>query len=341
MKTILQWIGRATIAGLLTIILLSGFCLIYNYDGIHISSESGATDYIWESRQLKSTMKEGFSWIRMDENGYNNAFDYSEKPDILLMGSSHMEAAQVAKNENVGYLLNKKMPNYRTYNIGISGHTIYRCMDNLENALHEYKPTRYVVMVVDSIDLSVEQMKEVIKNEATPIPSYDSGLIYYMQKIPAIKVIYKQLTDWISLEGSADNSNVNLKKSNNNYMSETNKKAIYNNTLKDFLGGAVTTCEKFGVTLMLVYQPPQKLKSAGEIAYEHSEEKLKSFRNECELQGIVFADMTERFTEMYLKDNILAHGFSNSSVGEGHLNKYGHDVISDGIVEKIRELEAQ
>lgn len=191
----MYYVWKILISGIMAIPLLSGFCLIYNYDGTHISSESGATDYTWEKGQLKSTMKEGFSWIRMDANGYNNVFDYSEEPDILLMRSSHMEAAQVAQNENVGFLLNQKISEYRTYNIGISGHTIYRCMHNLENALQEYKPNRYVVMVVDSVDLSIEEMKDVITEEAIPIPSYDSGFIYYMQKIPAMKVICKQLTD--------------------------------------------------------------------------------------------------------------------------------------------------
>lgn len=339
MRRVLQWAGKAAIAGGLAILLLSGFCLIYNFDGIHISSESGATDYIWEKRQLKSTMKEGFSWIRMDANGYNNVFDYSEEPDILLMGSSHMEAAQIAQNENVGFLLNQKISDYRTYNIGISGHTIYRCMDNLENALQGYNPNRYVVMVVDSVDLSIDEMKDVITQEATPIPSYDSGFIYYMQKIPAIKVIYKQLTDWITLEGNTSNSNANSTQSKDNVMSESNMKENYTNTLKEFLGNAVATCDEFGVTLILVYQPPQKLKSTGEVVYEHSEEKLKIFANECATQGIAFGDMTDGFTNMYLKDNVLAHGFLNSSVGEGHLNKYGHAVIADVIVEIIRELE--
>lgn len=339
MKRILQWIGKATIAGGLAIILLSGFCLIYNYDGIHISSESGATDYIWEKGQLKSTMKEGFSWIRMDTNGYNNVFDYSEELDILLMGSSHMEAAQVSQTQNVGFLLNQKLPDYSTYNIGMSGHTIYRCMDNLENALQEYKPNQYVVMVVDSVDLSIEEMKDIITQEATPIPSYDSGFIYYMQKIPALKVIYKQITDWITLEGNTNNSNANSTKSKDTVMSESDMKENYNNTLKEFLGNAVDMCDEFGVTLILVYQPPQKLNNTGAVVYEHSEEKLRIFADECEAQGIVFCDMTERFTEMYLEDNVLAHGFLNSAVGEGHLNKYGHAVISDVIVEIIRELE--
>jgi hypothetical protein len=45
-------------------------------------------------------MTEGFSWLKMDDSGFNNvAFDDvgSEQPDILLMGSSHMEAVQVVK----------------------------------------------------------------------------------------------------------------------------------------------------------------------------------------------------------------------------------------------------
>ena len=332
MKKILCWLGKSVIAGGVAILLLSGFCMIYNHDGIHISSETGATDYIWEKGQLKSTMKEGFSWIRMDDNGYNNVVDYSEEPDILLMGSSHMEAAQVGKKQNVGFLLNQKLSDYSTYNIGISGHTIYRCVDNLENALEAHKPKRYVVIVIDSIDLSIEQMNEVIKKEATPIPSYDSGLIYYMQKIPAIKVIYKQLTDWISLEENADNSKVK---------SKTKTENDYGKTLKEFLGNAAATCSEFGTTLILVYQPPQKLISGGNVIYEHSEEKVKIFANECETQGIIFSDLTDSFTKMYLEDNVLAHGFSNSSVGEGHLNKYGHAVISDVIVEIIQQLEEQ
>ena len=51
--------------------------------------------------------------------------------------------------------------------------------------------------------------------------------------------------------------------------------------------------------------------------------------------------MTEAFDILYEKEHILAHGFSNSEIGEGHLNRYGHAVIVEIIANKIQELEAQ
>ena len=111
---------KLVLATMLAILVLSGVCLLYDHSGIHVASKEGATDYVWEKKQYKATMREGYSWLSMDLNGYNNVFDYSNSPDILLMGSSHMEAVNVAKDKNVGYLVNQGIPEYRTYNIGIS-----------------------------------------------------------------------------------------------------------------------------------------------------------------------------------------------------------------------------
>lgn len=333
MKKVVKWFIKATVAGTAAILLLSVFCYFYSYDGIHIVSETGATDYVWESGQLKATMKEGFSRVHMDSYGYNNVYDYSEEPDILLMGSSHMEAAQVAETENVGYLLNDKLFKYKTYNIGISGHTIYRCIDNLENALETYHPQKYVVMVIDSVDLSIDEMKAVIKEEAVPIPSHDSGLIYYLQKIPAIKVIYKQLSDWMSL----DNGSMVVKASNE----KTDYNVEYDKTLCEFLEKAGNMAEESGVTLIVVYQPAQKLQMDGTIVYEYAEAHLEQFSEHCKKQGIVFVNAEKEFDKLYAEKNILAHGFSNSSVGEGHLNKYGHEAVANVIETEIKELEAE
>ena len=134
--------GKLMIAIILAIIVLSSFSLFYYHTGLRVKSISGATDYSWEPNTLMSTMKEGFSWIRTDTNGYNNV-SIPNQIDILLMGSSHMEAVQVAQNENTAEVLNKILPELNTYNIGISGHTIYRCVDNALEAIRYFKPGGY------------------------------------------------------------------------------------------------------------------------------------------------------------------------------------------------------
>ena len=341
MKAIMKWIAKVIIAGICAIGILSLFCVIYSYDGIHISSDTGATDYVWEPSQFKSTMKEGLAWLKMDQNGYNNIKDYSDSPDILLMGSSHMEALQVAEVENVGYLLNELLPDYHTYNIGMSGHTIYRCMDNLPEAIRAYSPQKYVVMVIDSVELSVDDMKSVMNGDAQKLSSYDSGIIYHLQKIPAIKIIYKQLDDWISLEAKSNKNKTMFFAEESQSSIELSAEEEYYKTLSEFLREASQTAETAGVKLIVVYQPMQSLEADGTVSYAHSEESLSVFEKVCEEQGIIFEDVTNAFDRLYNEEHILAHGFSNSQLGEGHLNKYGHKVVAKEIALKIKELEAK
>ncbi len=149
MKRILLNLLKLCFSTSVTLVALSMFCMIYNYTGCHIKNNDGATDYKWGSYQYCATMKEGFSWLQFDYNGYNNVnnLSFEESPvDILLMGSSHMEAMQVSKKKNAGYLLNEYLPEYRTYNIGVSGHDIYTCVQNLEAACGVYDPQKYVIL---------------------------------------------------------------------------------------------------------------------------------------------------------------------------------------------------
>ena len=294
---------------------------------------------MWEPGQYKATMKEGFAWLKMDQNGYNNVYDYSDSPDILLVGSSHMEAYQVASDENTGYLLNELLPDYHTYNIGMSGHTIYRCMDNLIEAIQAHSPQKYVVMVIDSVELSLDDMKSVMNGEAQKLSSYESGIVYHLQKIPAIKIIYKQLDDWISLEAKS-NKKVFFAVENEE-SAELSPEEEYDKTLSEFLGAASQTAEAAGVKLIVVYQPMQSLEEDGSVSYAHSEEKLSVFEKACEEQGIIFEDVTDAFDNLYNEEHILAHGFSNFQLGEGHLNKYGHNAVAKEIALKIKELEAK
>lgn len=173
----LKYIGKVIIAGILALILLSVFSYIYSFSGLHVYNESGATDYKWMPHQYKSNMTEGFSWLRLDANGFNNASAHMENGiDILLMGSSHMEAVNVDPNENTGYLLNEMLPDKVTYNIGMSGHTIYTCVQNLRDALNEYDPSDYVIIETNTIHMDEESVNEVISDTYPEIPSYDSGL---------------------------------------------------------------------------------------------------------------------------------------------------------------------
>lgn len=62
---------------------------------------------------------------------------------------------------------------------------------------------------------------------------------------------------------------------------------------------------------------------------------LTVFGDLCQEQGILFLDMTDIFVQKYEENHILPHGFTNTHVGAGHLNKHGHEMIAKSLANVI------
>lgn len=309
--------------------ILSLFTYVYLYDGVHIENETNATDYKWESNQYKATMEEGYVWFRMDENGFNNAYEALDEIDILLMGSSHMEAGNLSPKANVGYKLNELVPDMYTYNIGISGHTIYNCVNNIENAVKLYLPKKYVILETSTVDLDIDNMVAVLENKFERHPSYDSGWLYWLQKnIPATKALYKKLDEWYNCY--TENKTV-TKVTTEEKQTEQN----YSDIVLEFLEKAVLPVKTQDCKLIIFYHPDTKVDENGEWKEYTNKDSLDVFRDACLKKDIVFVDMTEEFKALYEQDHILAHGFINAAVGEGHLNKFGHAIIAQRLTKEI------
>lgn len=327
---IFKWIIKMVFSGILSVILLSGMCMFYGLSGIHITSTTGANDYTWEPNQRKANMTEGFSWLNMDEAGYNNTYPASSKGtttgkdvDILLMGSSHMEAVNIASNKNAGYLLNELLPQY-TYNIGMSGHTIYNCVNNIKDAAAAY-PSDWIVLETADVELSITDMKSVIDGTYPHIKSYDSGVLYFLQKYsPAVKSIYKAVDDWAGMdEMTAEETKEEI------------DSADYTAILELFLEKAVSSLGD--QKILIVYQPKTSIDSSGAYISTADNEYSIIFKECCEAAGIYFLDLSEEFERLYETEQILAHGFCNTAVGEGHMNEAGHRVFAEEAAAVIRK----
>lgn len=332
LKNFVAWLFKAFIAGIAALAIISAAAFFYNYTGIHLTNHSGATDYSWQKNQRMNNMKEGFAWVKMDENGFNNV-SVSDDIDILLMGSSHMEAYQVAQTENCGYLLNEYLPDFYTYNIGISGHTIYRIADNIESALTEYSPSEYVLIETNTVQLNISEMNKVISGETKRIKSHDSGLLFYLQKIPAFKPLYNQLDNWINI-----NPNSGIQKGE---IKETVIPDEYRTALRSFLLIIKEASEKHGIVPVIFYAPNESLNENGTPVYQTNTEYLEVYQETCDSLNIVFIDMSDSFLSLYNEQKLLAHGFSNTAVGVGHLNRHGHKAIAQTLASKIRETEGK
>lgn len=327
MRKTLLWIGKASIAGLIVIIELSLFTLLYHYTGAHSDSPTGATDFVFQPHQLYSTMEEGFAWTRMDEDGFNNP-DGSKnlKIDNLLVGSSHMYAYNVPAKLSTAYLLNDLLPEMHTYNIAMGEHLFSTCISNLENAVNIYHPSSYVIVQTSDVALNMQEMEEVCNGTYEELSSYNDGPLYWFQRfVPAAKIIYKQLSDWILLSSPSKAEENSIDFLSKDYSSLINK----------YLFNAANTVEKSGAKLIIFYIPDLTILKDGSLEFQTDENAVAAFNKSCVNNEILFIDMTAEFQKMYIEKHKLPYGFINSRVGHGHLNVNGHRVVAEKLQEVI------
>lgn len=315
MKQLFKIIISLVFAG----IILTVFSFAYKSEGANISNPHGGTDYVWEPNQRVINTEEGFATMEMDENGYNNK-SVPDSIDILLMGSSHMEGLQVSQDENIGTVLAKLLPEYGVYNIGMSGHDIYRSVKNIDDALCTFEPDKYVVIETSTINLSISNMDAVISGTMADYITYDSGLKYYLLKFPLFTNMYNQAKLWLQgEEGAAINDEMPVG---------------YRDVLYNFLSIVSNNAKEHGVVPMVLYIPAQYIVEDG-IEYGTDEDYLKIFAKVCQELDIVFIDTTRYADDLYNKEHVLIHGFANSELGKGHMNKYGHKMAAEVIEEYI------
>lgn len=338
-KRVFLFFFKFICAGLCALIILSGFSLFYGYPGIHIENKTGATDYVWLPNSFHSNSTEGNAYIKTDKNGFNNTKPINKRNkdfnniDVLLMGSSHMEAFNVVQTKNTCCLLNemfvKKNLDLYCYNIGISGHTFTRCVHNINEAIKEYSPSKYVIIETMSVLPDEKEMMDILNGKYKKLESYNSKIMTLLQKIPCFRSIYKKTL--ALLEINADKEDEDKTKAS------TKPSEYYNDVLNDFLIFAKHSCKS--KKLIIFYHPTLKLQYDGKAFTDTN--GVEQFRNACQNAGITFVDMTDMFLQNYYQNHTAPHGFNNTACAVGHLNEYGHRMIAAKLFDTIERSEGK
>lgn len=332
-KRFFLWLGKAAVAGCLAFLLLSLFCFFYSNVPVHYANPTGSTEYRWEANRFYSRFTEGFALGKTNNDGFNNLLDYTpgETIDILLMGSSHMEAFNVAQDENTASVLNRLFDGDKyVYNIGTAGHTLPYCVKHLGSALDTYVPAQYVLLETVSLNLSPADMEGALDGSLADIPSYTGGLVGLLQRVPLLRLLYtKYFKNTLAFGGDAPEAPAGADGTPSGYRA----------ALGDFIGHIGRESAAHGIQAVIVFNPAVGIADDGSLYTTTKPEQLTAFQTLCAENGVHFLDLTDVYMRAYSEQHLLPSGFSNTAPARGHLNAVGHRLIAETVYDTITAWE--
>lgn len=337
-KGILKVLG----AGIVSVVIICGLLCFYSIIPVHVDNTRGNTDYVWPANSIWVKATEGIAFGKNDAKGFNNK-SVVKNPDIVVLGSSHMEATNVMQDENAAYLLSEMLKGkYSLYNMGISGHNFYKVCQYLPANFELYdKVPKVVIIETSTVNISQNNVDEILASSIERTPSYSTGIIGTLQRVPFFRTLYNQLEGgllklFMPISGlSVSNIDEDIEPVTDTSVTEIKIDETAYDELFSYLKEME---EKYGTQIIICYHPTEKLMEDGSI-YFNSDEYLTTFSRFADKYNISFVDMTNRFENMYYQENHVAHGFCTGELAAGHLNKYGHAAMADELYNVIFRLE--
>lgn len=319
MKKVIKYIFKVIVSGIVSISILSGICFFYYNVPMHLTNNDGYTDYLWEENKLTIRATEGFAYSKTNNEGTNNLQDYNgQQIDILLMGSSQIEAFNVTPEKSITAQLNSMFDGkYYSYNIGISDHNFYTCSQNVQSALKKYKPQKYVILEVSDLFLTNDNINKVLSGTYPERTSESNKYVIILGEVPLLRRYYNQVDNVLRKNNKRNSSDDEIMSSEN-----------ISNNLNSLLSTLNMQVKESGAELILLNHI-----SPVNITPDYEEQRAL-WENICKENGITFLDVTPDFSSS-LNNGVYVYGFQNTLPEKGHLNKNGHKIIANVIYDYI------
>ena len=320
-----KWAAALAAAYLLANIVLIPY---YHYTP-GIPMDVNATNEIYYPGSAFFTTQEGYSSGRFDSNGYlNNEVNTGDEGYVLVMGSSHAMGKEVPRGYSFCEILDERY-GIPVYNIAMDGHLYTDNIKGFEAALKQFPDSSAIVIETSLTEFDIDDLKKAsaeqrIYDEA----STGKELVKGAGTAARIK---STLQTWfpyrILLRQKLKALNAETKENNTGSASE------YREALGDTMKLMRSLYDK---PIIIVFHPYVSVDKTGHAsATVDNEETREAFIAECEDNDVIFTDMSDAFVEDYMQNSRLCHGFMNTSVGTGHINRTGHALITERLYEVL------
>lgn len=343
-KTIWQ-IVKIFIAAVIALLILNIFCLIYYRRPEVYNRDTNATAVIHRPGGCLVSSTEGRGINHVDSSGYFN-FDKPLSKDgyILCLGASNLEGLQVMQSENYVNVCNSKLAKDNdlvVYNMGASNHTYDNgAVSGFESAIKEFPESKAVVIAMEGaydisaskIMSSLDCIRKYDDSETGQSVAWDSMWRQHLKEfMPVLYNLHVRLAEMRSFDQTIFNEG--NKPIEDSVINDENEVGHYEAFVKTML----YMKGLYDGEIIIEYHPGTGIDADGNLVLtdvSYYDELVKA----CNDTGVIFADCREKFEDLYNRNYKLPYGFSNTQVGAGHLNKYGHKAIAEELLPILEKI---
>lgn len=334
---VIKYLGKFIVAAIVAVLILSLIFSVYYLVPLRVENPDKNTDYKWESGAPWIRMEEGVSAGIYDANGFSN-LEVVDNPDVLILGSSHMEAANVPQDQNTTSYLSQLMDGEMTvYNMGISGHTFAKVCQYIPQTLEVYdKAPKYIVIETSGTSITADEAQKILDHSIEKTSVSKNQVLNLFQRVPFFRTMYYQLDGGLIKklsDAKGSQSQPSSKSEEDSAVPVIPPDSVPYDKVFAYLQSLQ---EEYHTKLIIMYHPTEELHSDGTVTFPH-DASYDVFAGSAKTHDLMFVDATAEFEKMYDEKHALPHGFITGKLGEGHLNSDGHYAVALSLYRAITE----
>lgn len=340
-RNLVQWVLAAFIAFCVANVLILPYWKAPGW----IARDAGATSALYHAGTTLVNGYEGYGIANVDSHGYLNKDLPLADSFILALGCSHTKAIEVAMEERYTSLLNDSLSGgddskLYVYNLAIDGFYFPDIVKGFDAALAEFPGAESIIIEIPTTDFDLALLTDAINSRPFD-PSRTGESLYAIQgSKEKLKIGVKEYLPILSLYLSKQFTNISLGDGTPFlHVPSQPDTAQYNVTKEAYLLALEPALahlkEHYNKEIIIYFHPFVEIKESGELITDTSV-TTGWFAESCQKYGITFIDASDAFADAYKKDHTVPYGFANTTPGTGHLNKEGHKISAELLLDALK-----
>lgn len=316
-------------AAMLAVLICNVLVYAYHRSPAWIERQGGATDSIFRPGSTLLHGTEGRGRHNVDSRGYLNpdlplGADYT-----LVVGSSFTLGKEVPAGDRFVDRMNDVLApggdTLAVYTVAQDGFyfpDMVRCFPAL---LAEFPEAGTIILEINANTFSAEELEAALNQQA--LNPEQTGERWMKNATARQKLVFwiKETFPILTL------GKMQLRE----MLSGEDEKAPVTGPGEAEIEAAVSLLRaEYGGSLMIFYHPNVRLCRDGTMELV-PDDRIPAFETACRKYGVEFVDASRAFLEAYETDHVVPYGFSNTAMATGHLNRDGHRICAEVLLEAL------